>query len=64
MNYTQGEKDGEKRNKPVLLFYNPINGIQWTMDVKESDEYLENEFEEVIRKMYSEKLRDLNGGGL
>jgi hypothetical protein len=35
--------------------------IDWTMDVGESENWIENEFENVVRKIYNEKVKDYRG---
>ena len=41
----------------VLAFSHPSNpNLQWTMEVRMDDEYIENELEEVVTKIYLERV--------
>ena len=48
---------GEEYDTFLLLFYHPSNPkLNWTMAVKPEEDFINNELEEVVRRIYFERV--------
>lgn len=58
---TPNDPSKEKVAKRVLRFsHESIPNLNWTMEIEQNDEYIENRLEGVVRKVYEKKLEEGN----